>query len=241
MKKSNVFAILGLVFSCLISAILGIIFSILGLNEAKKNHGYLKGVAIGGLVVGIVRIVGYILIVFVAIFYVSTTDSDNRCKYSYDCKPGLFGNYECEYNRESIKSKTTCSKEQVEKFNLTTIDYNKEKVDIVVFYGNGCPHCEHLFEYLNSLGNDPEYNYMFTVTKYDTWSSDRYVELMYKAQDHFNLTHSRSVPFYIIGNKYYTGFGNPAYMSTKDDLEFKNAIKQAYNEGYIHPSTYLNK
>ena len=245
MKKSNVFAILGLVFSCLLSAVLGIIFSIIGLNEAKKNHGYLKGVAIGGLVVGIIRIIGYILVIFAVYLFVISTNDDNICKQSYDCRTGLFGNYECKYISDStrdVESNSVCSKKQVEKFNLSTIevDVNKEKVNIVVFYGSGCPHCEHLFEYLSSLGRDSDYNYMFTVTKYDTWSSSKNLELMYKAQDHFNLAHSPGVPFFIIGNKYYSGFGNPNTMSNKEDLEFKNAIKNAYNNGYTNPSDYLD-
>ena len=243
MKKSNVFAILGLVFSCLISAVLGIIFSIIGLQDANKNHGYLKGVAIGGLIVGIIRIIGYIFIVFAVYLFVTSTNNDDVCKVSYNCREGLFGNYDCVYLSDKIRdveSNSVCSKKQVDKFNLEVINSYHKKVDIVLFYGNGCPHCEHLFEYLSELGTDSNYNYMFTVTKYDTWGSSKNLELMYKAQNHFNITHSRSVPFYIIGDKYYTGFGNPSNMSTKDDMEFKNAIKNAYKNGYTNPSEYLN-
>ena len=237
MKKSNVFAILGLVFSCVLSAILGIIFSIIGLKEAKKNHGYLKGVAIGGLIVGIIRIIGYIFMIFAVYLFVISTNNDEVCKVSYDCREGLFGNYDCKYLSDKVRdveSNSVCSRDQVNKFNLEVIDYSsvKDKVEIIVFYGNGCPHCEHLFEYLDELKDDDTYGPMFTVTKYDTWSSGKNLELMYKTQECLKLEKSRGVPFFIIGNKYFTGFGNPSTMSKTEDNKYKEAIKSTYLYGY---------
>jgi len=232
--KLNIFAILGLIFSCTVSAILGIIFSILGLSEAKKNNNNQKVLATCGCVIGIVRIFIYILLIIVFIVFASSTNNDDVCKKSYDCEKGIFGNYECKYISNPIdktESLSTCSKKQVDKYKLPVLDFSKEKIEILVFYGSGCPHCEHLFEYLDKLEQDPKYSKMFTVTKYDTWKSSKNLELLYKAQDCLNVEHSRGVPFFIIGDEYYYGFGDPIDMSDTEDKYYKDAIKDAYING----------
>ena len=238
-KQSNIYAILGFVFSLVIGSILGIVFSILGISEAKKNNGYLKGLAIAGLVISIVRIFVTAAALFLLGFLIiKETEPDYKCKLAYDCREGLLGNYECSYDGESMKTTITCSKEQVDKFNLFSKNYSRDKVDIIVFYGEGCPHCEHLFEYLDTLGQNSQYGKLFNVIKYEVWGNEDNVKKLYKAQDHFGLSHSTSVPFFIIGDKYYIGFGNPNTMTIQEDEQFKNAIKDAYNNGYKHLDLY---
>ena len=60
--ETNVFAILGFIFSFLIP-LLGLIFSIVGLSKAKKMGGKQKGLAIAGLIISIISIV--ILIIYI--------------------------------------------------------------------------------------------------------------------------------------------------------------------------------
>jgi thiol-disulfide isomerase/thioredoxin len=249
-KNNNVFAILGLVFSCTISSVLGIIFSIIGLNVAKKNKGYLKSLAIGGLIVGILRFISIVFILFISYFFIlRETDTDYKCSLAYDCVTGLFGNYECKYNGDTMKTTITCSKEQLDKLNYKENKYSnrvignknkKQKVNIVVFYGNGCPHCRHLLEYLDDLGQT-SYGSMFTVTKYDVWGSSENAKLLFKVQDHFGLDHDTSVPFFVIGNNYYIGFGDPSSMSYEEDNKYKNEIKDAYENGYDDIEQYMYK
>ena len=241
-KKSNVYAILGFIFSLVIGSILGLIFSILGISEAKKNDGYLKGFAIAGVIISIARfVITVVALIILGFLIIKEPDPDYKCSLAYNCVDGLLGNYECSFDGESLRTTVTCSKEQVDKFNLKSKTHSYNKVDIFVFYGEGCPHCEHLFEYLSRLGNDPEYMYKFTIIKYNVWGNKDNLDLLYKAQDHFGLEHSKGVPFFIIGNNYYLGFGDPDNMSESTDKEFKEAIKNAYNNGYTNPAEYLGK
>ncbi len=71
-KKTNGFAIAGFVISLISSCFccgalnfLGIIFSIVGINKAKEIDGEGKGLAIAGLVIGIVFLVIYVLWVLI--------------------------------------------------------------------------------------------------------------------------------------------------------------------------------
>ena len=63
-KEYNIFAILGFICSFFIP-ILGIIFSAIALNQIKKDNSRGRGLAIAGLIIGIVSIVLIIIILIV--------------------------------------------------------------------------------------------------------------------------------------------------------------------------------
>ena len=101
-----------------------------------------------------------------------------------------------------------------------SFDYNydaledKDKVIIYVFYGQGCPHCQHLFESLDAL--DKEIKDMIVVKMYETWfnsSNRRYMEKVanYIGDD------ADGVPYIIIGNKTWIGFTD-AYLQEMIDM-----------------------
>ena len=51
------------------------------------------------------------------------------------------------------------------------ISYSKEKINIYLFYGEGCPHCEELKNYLNSLDNK-EKSY-FDIYTFEVWNNNK--------------------------------------------------------------------
>ena len=55
-QKTNIFAVLGLIFSIL-GGWLGIVFSIIGLVQAPKFGGKGKGLAIAGLIISVIWVV----------------------------------------------------------------------------------------------------------------------------------------------------------------------------------------
>ena len=73
-KKSNDLAVLGLVFA-IFYGFLGIIFSIMGLNQIKKTGEPGKGFAIAGIIIGIINTLATILLV-VFLFAVIITTSN---------------------------------------------------------------------------------------------------------------------------------------------------------------------
>lgn len=104
----------------------------------------------------------------------------------------------------------------------TSAKTQKEPVNVYVFYGETCPHCESLHTYLDSLKDDKTVNYMFEVVDYEVWSNETNYNLMLQVGEYFEADIT-GVPFYVVGEKYYSGFGD----SSQDSL--LAAIKEAYN------------
>ncbi len=111
-NSTNGFAIAGLICSILVGSITGIIFSCLGLSQAKKC-GNGKGLAIAGLVISIIRIV--LIIAFFALWTVAWSSireeivTNAQCAEAYGCK--CKSDYcECYYDDYNTgkKTKITC-------------------------------------------------------------------------------------------------------------------------------------
>ena len=120
-KKTNVFAIVGLVCAIMVGSILGLIFSIIGLKESKKcNSG--KGLSIAGIIISIIRILFTILFIVLFLLIFRTTEfKDSYCanlstNYEEVCKKNDDGTYDCIF--------ATCTEEQ-----LTKVEKIKEKFD----------------------------------------------------------------------------------------------------------------
>ena len=98
-------------------------------------------------------------------------------------------------------------KEVLSKENITQKDellYNKDKLNIYVFYGMGCSHCYELFNYFNeSLVN--KYNNMINIISFEVWNDENNNELMNKVADKLDVE-ATGVPFYVIGNKAINGY-----------------------------------
>jgi len=80
--------------------------------------------------------------------------------------------------------------------------YASDEVDIYLFYGETCPHCEAEMEYLNTI--EDEYN--INLIKYEIWNNNKNAALMRLVAEKYGVT-VRGVPFTIIGNNVLTGFG----------------------------------
>ena len=96
------------------------------------------------------------------------------------------------------------------------------KVNMYIFYGDGCSYCHNLLNFMSRLENDPEYNYMFKVNKYEIWSSSENRGIMNKIAAGFDDDVS-GVPYYVIGDKSYSGFGEAT-----SGPEIKAQIKRCY-------------
>ena len=106
-KTTNGLAIAGFVLS-FASSILGLIFSILGLNEAKKtNNG--RGLAIAGIIISVVKLVAVIcLFVFFLFMWGFIWDEvkddinlSTQCAMADKCVDNGDGTSECTYKSES--------------------------------------------------------------------------------------------------------------------------------------------
>lgn len=105
----------------------------------------------------------------------------------------------------------------------TTAAKNDDAVNVYVFYSPTCPHCSDLHSYLDELKKDKEYKDLFNVVDYDVVSNQTNYELWEKVGEYFGVNID-GVPFYVIGDQHYEGFGD----SAKDTI--KAAIKNAHND-----------
>ena len=101
-KKTNGFAIAGLVCALLVGPILGLIFSIIGLKKSKEcNSG--KGLSIAGIIISIIRALFLVLLIFLFASVMKTDDfktqfCDELAKgnqYEQACTKNDDGTYNC--------------------------------------------------------------------------------------------------------------------------------------------------
>lgn len=96
-------------------------------------------------------------------------------------------------------------------FDLNDIKKVQNKVNIYLFWGDGCPHCKNEHEYLKSLKK--EYGKYFNLYVFEVWYSEANAKLMFE----FALANNEdinSIPYTIIGSKTFNGFND----SMKKDL-----------------------
>lgn len=80
----------------------------------------------------------------------------------------------------------------------------KDKIDIYLFYGDGCTHCAHEEEYLEEL---QEKNKNIEVHLYETWYNEENALLSNRVKNALGIE-STGVPFTVIGNTGMVGFGS---------------------------------
>ena len=99
----------------------------------------------------------------------------------------------------------------------------KEKINVYIFYGDGCPHCHNAFNFFDSI--EEEYGKYYKLVKYETWYSHRNNKLMISTAEALGTdTTNLGVPYIIIGDKTFLGY------SSQYDEDIKKAIVDAYND-----------
>ena len=117
------------------------------------------------------------------------------------------------------KQENTDSKNVSYESKLTDIKFN-DKVNIYLFYGKGCPHCEALFTYFESIKS--KYSKYYNLYAFEVW----YNEDNGKTMDYFlekfdKKVSSRSVPFLIIGDEAFEGYSSSMNQKIIDTIEEK--------------------
>lgn len=110
-----------------------------------------------------------------------------------------------------------------EKIEADLGDYSEsdEKVNIYLFRGDGCPHCQEFLEY---VANDlvKEMGDKFNVVSYEVWNDKNNAELMESISKKLEDDAS-GVPYIVIGDKSFSG-----YAESMND-EIKEAINTLYD------------
>ena len=111
------------------------------------------------------------------------------------------------------------------KTTTTTTKAKEEKaVTMYVFYGKTCPHCQDLEAYVkNTLRKNEELAGKFEVKYYEVWyNQDNSAFMQALGMEAFNYNVG-GVPFFIIGDKYFSGYGET--MNESIEAQIKNAYE----------------
>ena len=99
----------------------------------------------------------------------------------------------------------------------------KNKVNVYLFRGEGCPHCAEAEEWFKELAKDEEYSKYYELIDFEVWYDQDNSKLMDKVAKELG-TEASGVPFIVIGKKYFSGF------SSDMSEDIKKEIKKAYED-----------
>ena len=119
----------------------------------------------------------------------------------------------------------------------------KEKVNVYMFRGEGCPHCEEALEFFDTLSADEEYKDLYKLVTYEVWYDETNSKLMSDVADALGDQVS-GVPYIVIGTKTFAGYAasyddkiKEAIKTAYDDEEYKDVVKQVKSGKYV-PEKY---
>lgn len=127
-------------------------------------------------------------------------------------------------NKEKIKSTITMNSK------LTDMVYDENKLNIYLFWGEGCPHCEEEWKFLNRIA--PKYYDKIHVYGFEVWNSKENQKIMDEFKDKLNISKDSGIPLTIIEDKYYIGYDE----SYNDEI-----LKLIKNNHKNSKDIYLNK
>ena len=104
---------------------------------------------------------------------------------------------------------------------------NTETVNLYLFYGDGCPHCRALEEYLDEIKDDyPN----LQVHTYETWYNRGNAKKMDKVATLLDKS-VNGVPFTVIGGKSFIGFSKGITdIEIKETIEFYSETENKCND-----------
>ena len=120
-----------------------------------------------------------------------------------------------------IGSRGNSIKRQLVEQTASDIKYDKEKINVYFFWGKGCPHCEELITFLDSLSK--EYDSYFDLYTLEVWYNEENNELMNKLVESLDKE-VEGIPCLIIGNQVFFGYDQSM------EKELKSTIKKEYQK-----------
>lgn len=123
----------------------------------------------------------------------------------------------------NIQNKTSEENTIIKNSKVEDIVFEKNKVNIYMFWGDGCSNCEAQFDFLDSISK--EYGKYYNLYCFEVWHNKDNEQFMDKLAKEMNYNAS-GVPFTIIGEKYIIGF------SESLEEQFKELIKDQSTKSY---------
>ena len=94
------------------------------------------------------------------------------------------------------------------------------KVNVYLFRGEGCPHCEEMLEFFDSI--EEEFGQYYTMNTYEVWYKQENADLMEEVAEKLGVSVT-GVPFLVIGDQTWNGY------ASSYDAEIEAKILSEYN------------
>ena len=130
-------------------------------------------------------------------------------------------------------------------FFFSNVTVFAKEVNVYMFYGKTCPHCEEALKYLNSIKDEHD----LKIHKYEVWYNDDNKKLMKEIGDYLDINVS-GIPFTIINNTGIIGYSSETTSETylyhinkakEDDFVDNVGIKLGAVKGEIKKQTSVSK
>lgn len=97
----------------------------------------------------------------------------------------------------------------------TNKEIEKDKVNLYLFYGKECPHCEEERAWLKEIKK--KYKENINIYYYEVWHNDDNVKIMNEVKDELSIE-INGVPLTIIGDKYFVGYSKTIASSIEKKI-----------------------
>ena len=104
---------------------------------------------------------------------------------------------------------------------IKAMKFDQDKINMYIFWGSTCPHCEELFTYLEAIEKDLK-PYV-RIYGFEVWENQANADLMDKFIQKYDGK-AGSVPYIVIGDEVIIGF------KESDKEKIKSLIKEAYDK-----------
>ena len=99
------------------------------------------------------------------------------------------------------------------------VAFKQDKLNVYLFYGDGCPHCEQLIEFLNTLPK--KYNNYYDLYTFEVWYNQNNNKLMRNLLADLDKPDA-GLPCIFIGDQVFNGY------TEEIGQEIKKALKEEY-------------
>ena len=115
---------------------------------------------------------------------------------------------------------------KLENTDLSSYSESTEKVNVYIFRGNTCSHCFDAIAYFASIAKD--YGKYFNLRTYETWTNKANASLMTQVSSVMG-DNATGVPYIVIGDKSYSGFGSSMADEILDQIKTEYASTDKYD------------
>ncbi len=109
--------------------------------------------------------------------------------------------------------------------NIKDISFSDSKINLYLFWGDGCGYCESLISFLENI--DKEYSNKYNIYLFEVWKNldNRQTMDQYAEESGYKPS---GVPFLIVGKKAFSGFSPSMEQKIKDTInsEFDSRLEK---------------